>query len=156
MTKQRKGFTLIELLVVMGIIAALAMIGGAAYISAQKRGRNARRAADIQQIRSALEMARTDLGGYPLAGSTCETSRGTSNCVDDPGGSDWDSSSDLVNDLTTEYISTIPKDILNNSSYYFKYKPSLCGAGSCSSYELFYYDEPLTGSSPIERTVTNP
>ncbi len=65
--KQNKGFTLIELLVVMAIIAVLAAVGMASYRSANQRARNSRRAADLEQVRAALEMYRTDNSTYPAA-----------------------------------------------------------------------------------------
>jgi type II secretion system protein G len=61
----KRGFTLIELLVVMAIIAVLAAVGMASYRSANERARNSRRAADLEQVRAALEMYRTDNPTYP-------------------------------------------------------------------------------------------
>lgn len=64
MTK-KNGFTLIELLVVisiMGILLALSVIG---MQSARKSSRDGRRKADIEQIRSALEMYKADCNQYP-------------------------------------------------------------------------------------------
>lgn len=167
---KRKGFTLIELMVVMAIIALLAMIGGAAYISAQKRGRNARRAADIQQIRSALEMARTDKGMYPAA-VLCDTSAGYSTtdatCATMTGSS-WYSiagTGGFALTLTNGYMSTVPKDVMNNTNYYFRYVPfksdgvTACDntAGNlCLRYELRYSEEPVTGAGPISVVVKSP
>lgn len=62
---RKKGFSLIELLVAISIIAILATIGLASYTSAQKRARDSKRKADLEQIRSALEMHRADENDYP-------------------------------------------------------------------------------------------
>jgi len=63
-----RGFTLIELLTVVTIITILAGFGFASYGNSQKRARDGKRKADLEQIRSALEMCRADTGSYPLTG----------------------------------------------------------------------------------------
>lgn len=60
------GFTLVEILVVMAIMAILLTIGVANYLQALKKARDGRRKADLESVRSALEMARSDCGTYPL------------------------------------------------------------------------------------------
>lgn len=64
----RKGYTLIEILVVATIIALLAAVGAASYIAFNQSGRDARRKADVEQIRAALEMYRSNNGTYPGSG----------------------------------------------------------------------------------------
>ncbi|MCX6794108.1 MAG: prepilin-type N-terminal cleavage/methylation domain-containing protein [Candidatus Gottesmanbacteria bacterium] len=61
----RQGFTLIEILVSATIIAVLSVVGVASYTSINKRSRDAKRKSDLEQVRSALEMYRTDNGYYP-------------------------------------------------------------------------------------------
>lgn len=51
----KKGFTLLELLVVISIIGLLIAIGAVAFTTAQKKGRDARRRADIKGYQSAFE-----------------------------------------------------------------------------------------------------
>ena len=66
MIKRKKtGFTLIELLVAMTIIAVLASLALVSYQGVRKSSRDGKRKADLEQIRSALEMCRTDAGSYP-------------------------------------------------------------------------------------------
>ena len=65
--KKRFGFTLIELLVTISIISVLTAIGLANFAVSQKRARDARRQADLESVRSALEIYRADnlATGYP-------------------------------------------------------------------------------------------
>ena len=62
---KNRGFTLIELLVAMTIIAVLLGISLVSYQGARKSARDGKRKADLEQVRSALEMCRTDAGSYP-------------------------------------------------------------------------------------------
>ncbi len=61
----RFGFTLIELLIAMTIMAILIAIGLVSYQGAKKVARDGKRKADIEQIRSALEIYRSDCKTYP-------------------------------------------------------------------------------------------
>lgn len=68
-SKFKKGFTLIELLVVIAIIGILATFIVASFASAQARGRDARRKADLEAIQTALELFKSDSRGaafYPV------------------------------------------------------------------------------------------
>lgn len=51
----KAGFTLLELLVVISIIGILIAMGMAAYSTAQKKSRDARRKGDIKQVQNAFE-----------------------------------------------------------------------------------------------------
>ncbi len=66
-----KGFTLIELLIVIAIIGVLSSLLVTNYIGIRSRGRDALRKADLQQIRSALELYRSDNGSYPVSLPSC-------------------------------------------------------------------------------------
>lgn len=77
---KEKGFTLIELLVVMTIIAVLAGLALVSYQGARKTARDGKRKADLETIRSALEMCYSDDNEYPdsIVGSvTCNISGNT-------------------------------------------------------------------------------
>lgn len=63
--KKGRGFTLIELLVVIAIIGILSSVVLASLNSARKKGRDARRIADLKQIQLALELY---YDSYPLIG----------------------------------------------------------------------------------------
>ena len=92
----KKGFTLAELLVVVSIISVLILMSIGYFAGATKRGRDARRRADLEQIRSALEMYRVDhiTFGYPAT----------------------------LPELEPAYIREIPPDPLKNSDRSYEYQ----------------------------------
>ena len=65
--KKFKAFTLIELLVVIAIIGLLATLSVLALQNARINSRDAKRLADVKQLRSALELYYNDAGHYPTA-----------------------------------------------------------------------------------------
>lgn len=62
---KKKAFTLIELLVVIAIIGVLATISIIALSNARAKSRDAKRAGDMKQIQTALEMFFNDNNRYP-------------------------------------------------------------------------------------------
>lgn len=95
------GFTLIELLVVISIIGVLLALSVFGLQGARVSSRDAARKADLELIRSGLEIYKSDCGGYPQAltfgsalvgnGTTCSASN--------------------------TYISKIPPDALPDRNY---------------------------------------
>jgi len=65
--KSKKAFTLIELLVVIAIIGILATISVIALQNARAKSRDAKRAGDIKQVQTALELFFNDNNRYPTA-----------------------------------------------------------------------------------------
>ena len=97
------GFTLIELLVVMSVIAVLAAMSLFALQGARESARDTRRKADLETIRSGLELFRSDCGGYPAAlPSPGDSLTGTG----DPGCP-----------LTNVYVREIPGDPIPGREY---------------------------------------
>lgn len=61
----KKGFTLIEILVVVTIIVLLTGTAIVTYSAFLKQSRDAKRKADLEQIRASLEMYRSNNDTYP-------------------------------------------------------------------------------------------
>jgi general secretion pathway protein G len=61
----KRGFTLIELLVVISIIGILLALSFFGIANARKASRDAKRKADLELIRSGLEMYKADCNEYP-------------------------------------------------------------------------------------------
>lgn len=101
-----KGFTLIEVMIVIVLIGIIMMVSMGAFVSSRKSARDGKRKADLEQLRSALEMYRSDLGYYP---NTSEVVPGGS--LVDPKGVGTDD--DVV------YLSKIPQDPTSGYTYYY-------------------------------------
>lgn len=102
----RKGFTLIEMLVVLtiiGIVMALSLFG---ISSSRETARDANRKADLELIRSGLEIYKADCNDYPPSASII----GGSPLVGD--GTPTTCAS------TNTYIASIPKDPLDTARLY--------------------------------------
>lgn len=63
----KSGFSLIELLVVISIIAVLVGLGLPNFIGARERARDAKRKAELNQLKTALRMYYNDYRAYPVA-----------------------------------------------------------------------------------------
>ncbi len=74
--RKNRGFTLIELLVVIFIIGILASIVIVSVNAARGRARNARRMADVKELKNAIELFNNDVGNYPQVGAA-NTSQST-------------------------------------------------------------------------------
>ena len=114
----KKSFTLIEILVVVTIIGLLTAIGSSSYTLFNKQSRDSKRKTDLENIRMAVEMYRSDLGYYP----------------------------DVLTDLTSgSYMSSIPTDPLNSQGYSYIYTALVSGCTTaCTSYTLGTRLENLT------------
>jgi general secretion pathway protein G len=131
----RSGFTLVELLIVIIVLALLTVVSGTAYTATMKTARDGRRKIDLESIRSALEVYRSDHSTYP------DTE---------------DGSSSLASFLETgskKYIS-MPKDPKTKTDYY--YIPADCeeinSVNICNSYILAVALENDPGNPPDECT----
>jgi general secretion pathway protein G len=71
--KPFNGFTLIELLVVISLIGILASLLIVSLQGSRASARDGRRKADLEQIRTALEMYRRDSGSYPATTGSMAT-----------------------------------------------------------------------------------
>lgn len=109
------GFTLIELLVVMTLIGLLVGISLFAMGGARESARDGSRKADLEAVRSALELYRADCDEYPASGSVTFGGQ-----LQGDGGTGCPS--------TNIYMDEVPQDPLSGRNYYY----SLAG----STYEL--------------------
>ncbi len=104
--KFKRGFTLIELLVVATIITILSAIGLVSFVNAGQGARDAKRKSDLETVRQALVLYRSDLGVYPAGAGSAETAYTT-----------------LMTTLSAgKYISSpTPADPKNDATYYYSY-----------------------------------
>jgi general secretion pathway protein G len=120
----KKGFTLIELLVVIVIIGILMSVLLVSYQGTRVTARDGKRKADLEQIRSALELYHADCGQYPASSLQFGTGSLTSNC---PGAS-------------VTYMSRLPQDPIY-PTYEYRY-----ARGTLHTYNLCAYLEKGSGS----------
>ncbi len=112
-SSSRRGFTLIEILIVVGIIGLLASMVLVGLAPAQKRGRDARRIADLKEVQNAMELYYNKCGYYPgpaQPSSPCGSFGAPA--------ADWNA---LTTALTGSSIgvTTIPQDPSSNRTYYY-------------------------------------
>ncbi len=97
--KNQKGFTLVELLVVIAIIGILATLLLLQLGVARQRARDAKRIADVNQVRTALELYFDDNGQYPQQATFAG----------------------LAGSLVPKYLTLLPVDSLNTGAYFYGY-----------------------------------
>ena len=111
------GFTLIELLVVISIIAILIGLSAFGLQGARESARDSRRMADLETIRSALELFKADCGKYPASityGSALPGDNSTSSCPS-----------------TNVYLQRVPQDPVGGTRTYV-YAPAAAPARTYS------------------------
>ena len=96
---------MIELLVSATIIAVLSAIGLVSFRSANMKARNGKRMADLQQVRAALEIYRSDFPTYPNDTVTGDMANISDVAPNPPGGnlSDYLSSDSIIDPKTGTY-----------------------------------------------------
>jgi len=133
-TQHKRGFTLLELLVSITIIAVLTAIGIVSYSSVNKRSRDVKRKSDLEQIRSALEMYRSDNGAYPNIGSGFLNAQGLDTDLVDSG-----------------YMPQVPGDPSSGGVYYYD---AIDTGGVYTSYCICADLETITSGSETTCSVT--
>jgi general secretion pathway protein G len=122
------GFTLIELLIVISIIGILTGISVFALTGSRESARDTKRKTDIEQIRSALEIYRSDCHQYPAslptAGSPLQANPAAVNCVG----------------TANTYLQSSPADPTGGAKYLY------CPGAGNTTYTLYSYLEDSTAT----------
>lgn len=103
------GFSLIELLVATTIMAILTMIVVVSFRQANRSARDARRKADLQEIRGILENYRLETGTYPES-------------VSESGSYEVSSDGTFMENVPTSYMSKQYADPVNDVTYFYRYQ----------------------------------
>lgn len=129
------GFTLIELLVVIAIVGLLSTLAVVALNNARKKSRDTKRKADLKQLETALELNYDKHGAYTQIENMCSDTSygGLGGCGAAGGTGDWDANSDLRDLITDGFMASLPKDPINNSTYYYSYEPWNAGEDGYAS-----------------------
>ena len=144
--KDQSGFTIVELLIVVVVIGILASIVVVAYTGVVGQANDAKRAAELGSIASALELYHIDNGGYPRCGATGPNLG--------PSLSSGTAQSCLADELVPSYMSSIPTDPANTGSYVYRYAAGYRKTGATS-----YTGSPATDNFILgtkQDTVTSP
>ncbi len=149
---------MIELLVVIAIIGLLASIILASLNTAQQKGRDARRIADMKEFQLALELYYDANNNYPIQGTAISATPTASS------GSVITTSSNAFG-LAPTYISTTPLDPKQPSDgsaspYYYQYESlasdgvTACSSGTCPEYVLVTHLEAGANLSSWSTSLT--
>ena len=126
---RQKGFTLIELLVVIAIIGLLSSVVLASLDTARAGARDAKRIADMKQLRAAFELFYGDYGRYP---SNVDGLSSSGSFIGDGA---------TIDTLLEPYISPIPRDPRHDgTTYYYAYDYTHCITGRPSGPVFGFYE----------------
>lgn len=123
------GFTLVEILVVVGLLGILITISLSSFSNTLRKGRDSKRKSDLEQLRVAMELYRSENGSYPAgaAGSTEGALKST-----------------LTVPVAYIGASVFPKDPRSSSGYNYYYQQQ-----SSSTYRLCTYLEVVIAGDPV-------
>ena len=141
-----KGFTLIELLVVIAIIGLLASVIMVAMGNARLKARDTRRLADMQQIKSGMDIYYSQGSGYPDTATVAASQTAGSQLS-----------------CSGEVVMRFPQDPFNlgNASFAYTYTSggstsSGCGGTVYSNYKIQFQTEGLTSLGPANTYYVSP
>jgi prepilin-type N-terminal cleavage/methylation domain-containing protein len=147
--KKNRGFTLIELLIVIAIFALIANVTMVSLNKAKRESRDAKRVANINQLRSALHLYSTDNLSYPDDNNGSAIAIGTDGhlVLDDTGWSNGTSPTSPI------FMYSVPRDPSMTAAQ----SSSLCTGSSTeicdysytlnnNNYIIYFYLEGSVGS----------
>lgn len=108
----KKGFTLLELLVTISVIGILVSVLASSFTTAQQRGRDTKRRADLLEIQKSLEQCYALNGTYPLV--TDVVSGSPLSCG------------------TQTTMNFVPNDPKNTGNYVYTYSVNAASDGYCT------------------------
>lgn len=118
--KIKQGFTLIELLIAIAIVTLILRFTLLSYINTTKSARDARRKADLEQLRGALEQYKSVNNLYPSTapvGNPSPLAFGMCTCegCHQGGPVGYTGATGYIPDLAPDYIQRLPKDPRENN-----------------------------------------
>jgi type II secretion system protein G len=123
-----RGFTLVELVVVVAILAILAGSMIPHVTNRMALSRDARRVADLENVKSAIDKFHGDKGRYPAAKQNASY-----------GGWDVSQDGDFIPELVAEgYLTTAAKDPINDETFQYRYFVYDKGSAGCNGDAAFY------------------
>ncbi len=136
MRMKKKGFTLIELLVVIAIIGILATIASVSMGNARKKARDSKRLADVNQMKTALELYYNENEKYTGA---CKASGETTNSK----------TTTCTNDTFINWSNVIDPSAKNSGDLCDGSNTKVCDYGikipDDDSFEIYFYLETAAG-----------
>ncbi|MDO8611073.1 MAG: prepilin-type N-terminal cleavage/methylation domain-containing protein [bacterium] len=118
----KKAFTLLELMIVIVILGVLAALISGNFITSLKKGRDAARKSDLEQVQKALEMYYEDNRAYPVAGSSITT--GEINLSGNAGSQFCHPSLGCSSTTGKVYMQKLPVDPKSSCNYFYVHETS--------------------------------
>ncbi|MCF7906651.1 prepilin-type N-terminal cleavage/methylation domain-containing protein [Patescibacteria group bacterium] len=135
MNINNKGFTLIELLVVISIIGIISLIGVVSLNQTRENAGDAKRMADIRQIRIAIDLYYDYEGYYPTTTVDCTSIALSDSSLSQNGTTGFDELMEQLMSEENKLIGIKPEDPKNTGNFTYRY----CSDGYV--YEISHFNE---------------